>query len=61
VALPATFTLAEALGTQELAHQGVLARISHQFSRVGFEGAESLDSSRVLKAFVEKPPVDEPA
>jgi len=39
----------------------LLTCISHHFSRTGFEGAESLDSDGVLKAFVEKPPVDEPA
>jgi hypothetical protein len=36
-----------------------LARISHQFSGIGFEGAEGLDSDRVFTAFVEKSPVDE--
>jgi hypothetical protein len=44
-----------------MAMRAGLACISHHFSRTGFEGAESLDSDRVLKAFVEKSPVDEPA
>jgi hypothetical protein len=46
---------------RELTESEILARISHEFSPPKFEGAESFDFDRVLRAGVEKSLGDERA